>query len=391
MVDIHSKSDTSGDVQNKSAIRSRHEHLFARRLADEDLEAAFALTQPFMRVASQTVVRDVLRHNPDSIWGIFRSEDESRDGAMLAGYCSFLLLNEQGAASLLARTLDASEPSCALLSKAGEEPRIVYIWALVAKGLGAAAIPLITEAMGTPYIGKPLYATAGTESGLKILTGFGYQPVFAEAAGIGALYRQSKLSEEKPGQRRSHRMTSRFKTVVVSTPNEMEMVRVIRALFVIEQNCPYDEEFDGNDFSGTHLLGYVDGEPAATMRLRYFSDFVKMERLAVLPRFRRTLIAREIVNASLNLCRRKGYTKVYGHAQKRLVNFWSHLGFKPIDKNYRLAFSDHEYVEMWGELEPHSDPITMFSDPNLFLRPEGRWDEPGTLEKSARRPATSPH
>ena len=127
------------------------------------------------------------------------------------------------------------------------------------------------------------------------------------------------------------------------------------------------------------------------MRLRYFADFVKLERLAVLPRFRRTLIAKEVVNTAVNLCRRKGYTKVYGHAQKRLVNFWARFGFKPIDKNYALVFSDHEYVELWGELEPHSNPITMYSDPYLFLRPEGRWDEPGILEKSAQRPPTNPH
>jgi len=34
--------------------------------------------------------------------------------------------------------------------------------------------------------------------------------------------------------------------------------------------------------TATHLVGYVGAEPAATLRLRYFGDFVKIERLAVL-------------------------------------------------------------------------------------------------------------
>ncbi|MBI3675311.1 MAG: GNAT family N-acetyltransferase [Proteobacteria bacterium] len=160
---------------------------------------------------------------------------------------------------------------------------------------------------------------------------------------------------------------------------------------MLEQSCPYDEEFDGNDRTGSHIIGYVDGEPAATIRIRYFADFVKLERLAVLPRFRRTLIAKEVIEAAVNFCRRKGYRTIYGHAQKRLVPFWTRFGFQPLAKNYRLIFSDHEYVEMWGEVDPHPNPLTMHSDPYVLVRPEGYWDEPGALDRSAARPVTSPY
>jgi predicted GNAT family N-acyltransferase len=158
-----------------------------------------------------------------------------------------------------------------------------------------------------------------------------------------------------------------------------------------EQFCPYDEEFDGNDYSATHLLGFVDGEPAAILRMRYFASFVKFERLAVLPRFRRTLIAQEVVEAAIEICRRKGFTSLYAHAQKRLVKFWSRFGFEPLYKNTKLVFSDHEYVEIGAELIAHRDPITRLSDPYVIIRPEGRWDEPGILDRSAARPATNPH
>jgi len=135
----------------------------------------------------------------------------------------------------------------------------------------------------------------------------------------------------------------------------------------------------------------VNGEPAACLRVRYFAGFVKIERLAVLPRFRRTLIAKDVVERALEICRRKGYTKMYGQSQMRLVSFWERFGFKPMQKDARLVFSDHAYVEIVGDIAPHPHPLTPESDPLMLIRPEGNWDEPGVLDHSASRPPTNPH
>jgi predicted GNAT family N-acyltransferase len=179
---------------------------------------------------------------------------------------------------------------------------------------------------------------------------------------------------------------------VAATPDDISRVFALRAaVFMTEQYCPYDEEFDGNDYCATHILGFVDGEPAAVLRMRFFAEFAKIERLAVMPRFRRTLIPKVVVETGIEICRRKGYKTLYGHAQKRLVKFWARFGFQPMRKNVELVFSDHEYVEISAELEAHSDPITTASDPYVIIRPEGRWDEPGVLDHSSARPATNPH
>ncbi len=69
---------------------------------------------------------------------------------------------------------------------------------------------------------------------------------------------------------------------VVRTHDDLAKVMSIRsAVYMAEQVCPYQEEFDGNDFAATHLLGYVGDEPAASIRIRCFADFAKVERLAV--------------------------------------------------------------------------------------------------------------
>lgn len=182
------------------------------------------------------------------------------------------------------------------------------------------------------------------------------------------------------------------RTVAVSTAEQLQQVFAVRAaVFMSEQDCPYDEEFDGNDYCATHMLALADGRPAATIRIRYFSGFAKLERLAVLKPFRGTPVTRAVVEAAVEICRRKSYSRVYGHSQARLIGFWEKLGFRPLGRNRTLVFSDHAYIEIVRQLTPHHDAITMDSDPYLIIRPEGSWDTPGILEQSSMRPVTSPH
>src|ERR1041385_8141307 len=73
-----------------------------------------------------------------------------------------------------------------------------------------------------------------------------------------------------------------LRAIVAATPDAIQKVFALRAaVFMSEQDCPYEEEFDGNDFCATHILGLVDQQPAAVLRVRYFADFAKIERLAV--------------------------------------------------------------------------------------------------------------
>ena len=175
------------------------------------------------------------------------------------------------------------------------------------------------------------------------------------------------------------------------TVNDLMRVVAIRsAVFLSEQECPYEEEFDGNDLSSTHLIGYAGHEPAACIRIRFFASFAKLERLAVRHEFRNTSLSFRTVRAGIELARKKGYVNIYGHAQDRLVNFWSRFGAKPQPKRCELIFSDFSYTEMLLEAEPHADPITLESDPYTIIRCEGTWHKEGILDQSANREVTSP-
>lgn len=179
-------------------------------------------------------------------------------------------------------------------------------------------------------------------------------------------------------------------TMARSIEDLMRMVSVRSAVYIGEQECPYIEEFDGNDFCATHLLGYIGNEPAGCIRIRYFADFAKIERLAVRKEFRKTRLSFHLVRAAIDLCRVKGYQRLYGHAQKRLVNFWSRFGFELFEGGQELVFSDFDYVEMQLNIERHPAAITIGIDPYKIIRPEGRWHQPGILENSKSRAVTRP-
>lgn len=182
-----------------------------------------------------------------------------------------------------------------------------------------------------------------------------------------------------------------YSIAIVRTLTElMHAISVRSAVFMSEQDCPYQEEFDGNDFVATHLVAYKEREPVACLRVRFFADFAKIERLAVLHRHRKSRVSFKLVSTAIELARKKGYRRIYGHAQDRLVHFWAHFGARPIVGRPKLTFSDFSYTEMLLETDPATNAISLASDPYVIIRPEGEWDEPGILDYSASRPVTSP-
>lgn len=193
-------------------------------------------------------------------------------------------------------------------------------------------------------------------------------------------------TSDAPTSRAAFRSNRRCSVRIARGFDDLTMVYALRAaVFLAEQGCPYDEEFDGNDACAMHFIGFVNDEPAGVLRARFFADFVKLERLAVLKRFRRSTIAFELVREGVEMARRKGFKKIYGHSRDGLEAFWARFGAKPYEGRDKIEFSDCAYTEMIIDLEPHRDPIDLTSDGLRIIRPEGDWDRPGVLDQSAKR------
>ena len=178
---------------------------------------------------------------------------------------------------------------------------------------------------------------------------------------------------------------------LASTSDEMMQCFMLRAaVFMGEQECPYWEEYDGNDYTASHLILYVDGEPAASIRVRWFSGFAKLERAIILKRYRSYGLFLPFVNWAKEFCRKKGYPKAYLHGQKRLWPIFEKDGFRKVDDKV-FHFSDHEYGAFACDLEVGPDAPTVLTDPMVLNRPEDRLDMPGILEESMERGASNPH
>ena len=185
-----------------------------------------------------------------------------------------------------------------------------------------------------------------------------------------------------------HAKGGRLKVRVARDLNDIMQVMTVRALvYMGEQHCPFGEEYDGNDFAGaTHLILSSDEEPIGVVRIRWFSDFAKLERMALRKEFRGNRAILFLVQEAFDLAARKGYRRIMGHAQRRVAPFWiRHFNGRIRTERSTFQFSDHDYVEMEADLSPPENAIHVDSDPMVLVRPEGEWDQEGVLEKSVAR------
>jgi GNAT superfamily N-acetyltransferase len=172
-----------------------------------------------------------------------------------------------------------------------------------------------------------------------------------------------------------------YRIKVVRDFEDMAKVIAIRAsAYFTDDEHLYAKHFDGNDFSATHLIGFVDGEPVGTIRIRYFADFTRIERLAVRPTHRKSRISFKLAKAAFAWCRDKGYRVVGGVARSELIPFWTMLGFRLTEGKDPIYIYGLPHFDITLTLDEAPKPLSAMSDTLLLLRAEGRWHEAGHHE-----------
>lgn len=144
---------------------------------------------------------------------------------------------------------------------------------------------------------------------------------------------------------------------VVSSHDEMQMIVAVRSLvFLGKPGWTYTHTFDANDFCSTHLLATVAGEPAGTVRVRWFKDFARIERIAIREEFRSLVLLNRIATAALRLCRHKGYELVGGLTYPDLIGFWGRHGAKPCgeatESDYGVVVPILGTPREWADIKP---------------------------------------
>jgi putative N-acetyltransferase (TIGR04045 family) len=119
----------------------------------------------------------------------------------------------------------------------------------------------------------------------------------------------------------------------VSGPAELAAHhRIRRAVFVTEQGLFSGSDRDEHDAEPVtlHVLGFVDAEPAGTVRLYPVADTLwHGDRLAVLPEFRRSRIGAQLVRLAVALAGARGGTRMRARVQVPNVRFFEYLGWTP--------------------------------------------------------------
>ena len=342
-------------------------------------------------VAAPHIVERAVTHNPDNLWAIARRSRFDAAHPVAEGFYAFLMLNAEGLKRLGDGTFDGADPDVTLLSAQNERPAGIYAWAVCAPGGAAAALPLVMQKLATPlYKDVDMYANAATEEGARFFEAIGLR----RGATIDGHFHPRMFWLDRSGAAgqplydsfRASPASERIGISVVRCIEDLMRVFAVRsAVYIAEQSCPYDEEFDGNDFCATHLLGYVGSEPAGCMRVRCFADFAKVERVAIRPEFRQSRLVHRLIRAAIALCHAKGYRRLYGQPRTDLLRFYSHFGFTTFPGSKTLWFSGVEYTEVVLELERKESALSIGANPYVLIRPEGRWHLPGVLEQSAGR------
>ncbi len=134
----------------------------------------------------------------------------------------------------------------------------------------------------------------------------------------------------------------------IETDQELQEAFKIREIvFIDEQECPPDEEFDGLDDESIHFIAYITGEPVGTSRYRTTDKGVKLERFAVLKEHRGKGVGKRLVQTALGqiAVTFEAGTLLYMHAQLDAIPLYTRYGFEKVGDKFVEAGIEHFLVK----------------------------------------------
>lgn len=326
-----------------------------------------------MAIAPDNVILEIMARNPKAMQ--VACPQGNADAAK--GLVAVLPLNIKGTEAVLDGSFSGLSPNPDWICLPNEKPESVYYWLVYMPGSFGRLLGTVAGAI-EPFLDDPvpIFSRATNPHSAHLQDNCGFLPArqfYPDCPeGLLVVFPQRSIPQVA-------RPTAEVR-IARSVEDIFKVFAVRSATYMAEQYCTYEEEFDGNDFCSTQFLGLIDGDAAGCVRLRFFNGFAKLERLAVRQEYRNSRLAYQLARAAMEHCRKKGYTKVYGHSRLDLVRFWKVFGFQPIADQPEFSFANVKYVEILAELEADPDAIQLGADPMVMIRPEGAWDRPGPFD-----------
>lgn len=134
----------------------------------------------------------------------------------------------------------------------------------------------------------------------------------------------------------------------VSLNHEIEICLNIRAKVFIEgQNIPVEEEIDDLDGISDHYILKLDGAPVGTARVRYIDNKAKIERVAILSKYRGLGLGKELMEYVVkDIKASKLVNMAVLGAQMYAIPFYEKLGFSVCSDEYEDAGITHKEMQI---------------------------------------------
>ena len=168
---------------------------------------------------------------------------------------------------------------------------------------------------------------------------------------------------------------------IVRTPDEFAMAMAIRAAVFLaeEDNITYFDEFNGNDHLATHLIAFVNGDPAGVIRCRWFNGFAMLERIGIRKRYRTYKVFAALARTAIELARQKGYRYAAGRARGDTWKLWQRFWGRQTGPEITMERGTliPMVIDIPDRAGAPSMPPGPFGDPDfeaLIVQQEGNWD-----------------
>ncbi|APX71525.1 GNAT family N-acetyltransferase [Companilactobacillus allii] len=116
-----------------------------------------------------------------------------------------------------------------------------------------------------------------------------------------------------------------------------ELIDILKArveVFVVEQNCPY-QEVDDDDYNDLHVRLIEDNNLKAYTRIIDKGTKISFGRVLVVKKYRKQGLGEKVVAATIEEIKKRFPSKpIQIQAQAYLQKFYAQFGFKPISKVY---------------------------------------------------------
>lgn len=131
--------------------------------------------------------------------------------------------------------------------------------------------------------------------------------------------------------------------------NEKEIIQCLdirTKVFGEEQGIRRGQDFDGQDDMAKHILLHYNLQPIGCARIRILGGKAKLERIAILKKFRGRGFGNPLIDYLRMYSKRQKVKSIYFDAQAYLQKFYEKFGFKVVGKPFKEVGIKHIKMEI---------------------------------------------